>query len=1447
MAAPIGTVATAPSIQDYLIFDLDNPHTLPFIDLLPTLILGMSKIDKYNFLTIQDIIDISPPGGAFNPDPGNPDHIKTMCTIYRYVMVRLYCFFQSSALGLGGARNGAPITLPEHIIFTSSGSGLRISRTEFFKSINDYFILRMDLDRMGKPGQVISRRNTIPPGFYNVLLNNVKSPVYKPYGRHILGNIIKNFQSGNVVTGAMGPSTDYVFACTQRDHIDVYEDYIYNCINLISNVEYNAGKQIYSFGIGYILSPGNTGCAVNVCAFIGIFTLAMILYILREHSNFFTSSNGTNESMLLNTHSLLNTCNMISGPTGRNFATTNNMYLYKFTLNTSNETQRAVGIGGSGQPGVAPLSGTSGTIPFQPYSPADPRLQLNPTFLEPVIDEIKQLAGQTVQKQIDLWNSSGGSGPFTSIIKVLGRFLPKYDPIQNRIPEYKHLWGHCYGIYIHMIKHTGNPFLDALLLKYGISSVNANADPYVNTIGNYYFLISIAEPYFSRGLISYEPTFIQPNKFKVPYLQLNSPYVNNFLTPISISNSPDCDSLYLPIKLLDTLTLRTLLDLQFYSDCRCYTSIEFQFVLNKPTTLKYDIVNANPGRTIAIVSYTDLRKVHSSCGDKSSLVIQSEYLTPAQINIRKHEENVITENNKIKATKHWRKAYDFVRTQSLVKQWKNYTYDKKQFPETLEELQKNVNETTPYLIIEEKKLMGELHLLNNPEQFPIPSTVDALDFIMSMVGSFIEKFKDVTGFLTTACGSGHLLKSHELLSIDDTEGFYDYTQETIGGSIKKKMKGGAYDVTDVETFVKEYNTVSVNSGKVNLFQYMYSISNNPKIFLLLQRYNHNLYYEEEIQIDDSSYTASYDTLFYFDRIMSYYRLSNSYNSEEYTPEVEEYTPEVEQRKLNAISNMTPDQLQSDLQTLYLETVGKELFASQEISVNIQSKPKRFDPTSPQDIQMLNMIRLTNHLCYLAVNGIDIKKITDVLGVTDALSNPEDYNKMLLDAIISKKEKPAFNSFIGEAQQFVNRSLSRTPYYNPTKTPEITFDIKKEEVSQKLMKYLFYMALEKNTNLDAINGLYGFTDTLQEVKKNEKIAIDANNYAKVAAEHATTTADAAAAARAAAAEADVVAAAANAAAVDANSKGVYANSFVGSDHHNDASIIFHQAEDTYKRAQAAYTDANYRATTANAAADAAAAAANEATIHAAAAAAAAAEADADVVIRYENAKNIIFEKVNSLSEGEIEILKNMLDGKKNEELTELLKDGLGNLGNLTYDIPRITSFDDTQILTAEQSIDNSEDQQLYQLTQLTQSLYDILLQDKSVDKELGLEQNTSYNIKLEILEAIKNHTVEDVKRKIKEVLIRSLSPEQIIRLKEIIRDPSQLHIQLRSTRPRPQTKLANISRLGQGLGPEKTTGIGPRGGTRRKHHNKRKTIKRKKNRKTYKKRLHKNKRRRTHKG
>jgi hypothetical protein len=403
-------MATVPDIQDYLTFDLNDQNRLPFIDLKTSGIQSdTERINKYNFLTIQDIVNIidmdattgTPILNAvnncviLNPSTIDADHIKTMCTIYRYVMIKLYCYFQSRALGIFGAPSGAPITLPSKIIF----NGVNISTLEFFKFINDGFILRMDLDRMGKPGEVISRRNTNPPGLYSTLLNNVKKPEYKPKTRHILGNVIKNFQIGNVVSD----SGSYVFACTQRDHIDAHEDYIYNLVNLISNVTYvdiNTRKKVYSFGMGYILSPGSTGCAVNVCAFIGIFILAMILYILREHSSYFTGSNGTNESMLLNTYSLLNACNIVDPML--NFQNTNNMFLYKFTLDTSGLTRQAVGWGGDG----IGTAGTVGTYSFQPYSPAVIDMQLPEAELDPVINEIKKLASQTVEAQILLWGSN---------------------------------------------------------------------------------------------------------------------------------------------------------------------------------------------------------------------------------------------------------------------------------------------------------------------------------------------------------------------------------------------------------------------------------------------------------------------------------------------------------------------------------------------------------------------------------------------------------------------------------------------------------------------------------------------------------------------------------------------------------------------------------------------------------------------------------------------------------------------------------------------------------------------------------------------------------------------------------------------------------------------------------------------------------------------------------
>jgi hypothetical protein len=899
------------TVQDYLTFNLDNQNTLPFIDLKTTGInYSTPYIEKFNFLTPQNIIDIvviqnhATSEYLLNPDPKNPDHIKIMCTIYRYVMIRLYCFFQLRAM----TGNGAPITLSDHIRFIdSSGTSIIISRKDFFESINNHFILQMDLDRMGKSGEVISRRNTNPPGFYSTLLNNVKTSAYKPKTRHILGNVIKNFVIGNVVTGAMRPSTEYVFACTQRDDIDAHEDYIYNFINLLSNVTYDNGKPVYSFGMGYILSPGNTGCAVNVCAFIGIFTLAMILYILREHSSFFTSNNGTNESMLLNTHSLLNICNMIS--TGTNFHTTNNMYLYKFTLNTSSETQRAVIIGGSGLidatgTPIAPISGSAGTILFQPYSPVgNTHLQLEEIILQPVIDEIKQLARQTVEAQIQLWS---GTIHYTSIIKVLGRFLPKYNPTQNGgIPEYKHLWGHCYGIYIHIIK-LNSPIIDSLLLKYKLTQTNVTTaaaagtpDPYINIVQgtDYFFLISIAEPYFSRGLISYEPTFTQPNKFKIPYLQLHKPYIDNFNTEILISNTGhNCSTLHLPIKLLDTLTLRTLLDLQYYSDCRCYTSIEFQFVLNKPNTKT---------ETIAIVPYQFLLRVHETCGNHNSLVIDTTQATKEQF----------TEFS----TKTFRKAAmgvrAMIRMKKIDKIHKNHIIPLPQFPASPDDLSQEVSASLPSIISEEKTLERIIHDLFRPRTF------DGFDAVMSMIGSFSryipEQFKNALLFVNAASDvATYRLLPGELLSINDD--FYNY-DNVSGGSKQKNMKGGAYDGNGIynETLVKQItrylSDISEFSGKFNIIQYLLcnnKIEGGTREYLntLLQHYNIELYYnkggitqELQEQVIGKINTDLYNRLFVINQIISYKRINNSFIN---LTEDNNY----ETRLLTELYEKTPEQL-----------------------------------------------------------------------------------------------------------------------------------------------------------------------------------------------------------------------------------------------------------------------------------------------------------------------------------------------------------------------------------------------------------------------------------------------------------------------------------------------------------------------------------------------------------
>jgi hypothetical protein len=91
-------------------------------------------------------------------------------------------------------------------------------------------------------------------------------------------------------------------------------------------------------------------------------------------------------------------------------------------------------------------------------------------------------------------------------------------------------------------------------------------------------------------------------------------------------------------------------------------------------------------------------------------------------------------------------------------------------------------------------------------------------------------------------------------------------------------------------------------------------------------------------------------------------------------------------------------------------------------------------------------------------------------------------------------------------------------------------------------------------------------------------------------------------------------------------------------------------------------------------------------------------------------------------------------------------------------------------------------------------------------------------------------------------------KEVIELIELMRQQAMQPHHGHTGRVRTQIKLTNISDFGKGIEDQgQFMRFGHHGGTRRKHHNKRKTIKRKKNRKTYKKRLHKNRKRRTHKG
>ena len=113
---------------------------------------------------------------------------------------------------------------------------------------------------------------------------------------------------------------------------------------------------------------------------------------------------------------------------------------------------------------------------------------------------------------------------------------------------------------------------------------------------------------------------------------------------------------------------------------------------------------------------------------------------------------------------------------------------------------------------------------------------------------------------------------------------------------------------------------------------------------------------------------------------------------------------------------------------------------------------------------------------------------------------------------------------------------------------------------------------------------------------------------------------------------------------------------------------------------------------------------------------------------------------------------------------------------------------------------------------------------------------------------KDQIFPQLKLEVKEIIRQQQQHEQALQQQPILTSQTQPRISPRHmiSKPIGYYDESNQHKIGKKHGYDRSRRSGF-GGTRRKHHNKRKTIKRKKNRKTYKKRLHKNRKRRTHKG
>jgi hypothetical protein len=619
MAAPLFTI------------DFNNLNSIPITSISG----GLSNDQMVNLITITS---------GFNhclPVPQTDENRSIFSTFIKILMAILHSYFQAQmeAYVPPVPPNGKPINLASNYVsITVSVLGTNLTNnylfTNIFKSYFGYIdtagtvytgtmeaasrnpaVLQQECIHLRNINSAliggINRRSSVMPGIYTTLQSQSKTVSYKVNQTPIYGFIAgPNFHMGIHRPPHITNTT--VFGCITKAGYDYITDFRYNYFNLLSNTYYtSASANIYNFGMGYILSPENTGCAMNVCAFLELFTPEFLQYIIRHHPDFFTGQNGTGENMLCKCYSLFNALNSL-----KNIPTTNNnLFLYSYVVDTSPYTRIAVDNDGTLTP-ASPIPAT-----FQSGALSDGRTLLydnvngSPYIVNPgmvdlkdagdtgtgvhilhsVLEEIHKLAEQTVNQLITKFSSNTGFVNWSEfsvrnnnlLIKLLFRFKPSFKPAKGRFPFIKYnritykdtektlnLWGHCAALYIQI-------GLLSQLTSLGFSNIK----PFGGDGG---YVIIVAEPYFSRGLITYDDT-INKLAYKIPWLQwhMKSGLVNQFSTGIPINHANTL--IKLPLKELSLESLLAILKLQGYYNCRDFTQIEFQFILNNITSIEPDV------------------------------------------------------------------------------------------------------------------------------------------------------------------------------------------------------------------------------------------------------------------------------------------------------------------------------------------------------------------------------------------------------------------------------------------------------------------------------------------------------------------------------------------------------------------------------------------------------------------------------------------------------------------------------------------------------------------------------------------------------------------------------------------------------------------------------------------------------------------------------------------